>query len=297
MPRCVAAALCLALLTSCTSDQGAAPDPALPGSPGGSTADGQGTTIQQLDFQVTYRLEGITGTSSSVSLLPNAELTLTSPPRDGTQVAAGQALGSIEVDPAVRDRLAGGDPADVDRSRLAQLEALAGPLTSPVDGVFSSGDGQPRIVGDGIDVLVDLTPIQYLRYRSFQFTGQASVETVIGVRQVPCAAVWVGSSTDDEGLSVARLHCRLPRLVETVAGLRARVTLVSSLIEDAVVVLNSYIGYDTANDSYFLTALVDGAEQRIPIVVGATDGVRRVVLTEVPIGAALVRPPEAAVND
>lgn len=264
-------------------------------------ADGEppteAVTVQRVDFQVTYRLEGVTEDSAEVGLLPNPHLTLVPSVPLNSPVVAGQDIGTIEVDPRVRSQLdRDGAHSDLDQSRLAQLEAMTGIGVAPVDGLLAGPDDAPVIVADGVDVVVALTPIQHLRYRSLLFAGQSEVETVVGVRQVPCAAVWIENRVGDVGadgeVTSARLRCRLPRAVETVAGLRARLILSTEPIADALVVLNTYIGYDAAADGYFLIIREGGTERRVPVLVGATDGVRRVILSDVPAGAELVRPRE-----
>jgi hypothetical protein len=247
---------------------------------------------------VTYRLEGTTEDSAQVGLLPNPQLVLSSSLAEGARVTVGSDLGVVDVDPRVAAQLgSGGSETSVDRSRLAQLKSMGGKLTSPIEGEFSKRSGTPVVIGAGIDVVVSLTPIQHLRYRSFRFSGQAIVETVVGVRQVGCAAVWteVTPIQGDDAAS-ARLHCRLPKLVETVAGLRTRLVLATERINDAVVVLNSYIGYDLKADGYFLILSEGGGQRRLAVIVGATDGVRRIILSEVPVGATLVRPTENVIG-
>ena len=238
-------------------------------------ADGEppteAATVQRVDFQVTYRL-GAHRDSAEVGPT-NPHLTLVPVPLN-SPVVAGQDIGTIEVDPRVRSQLdRDGAHSDLDQSRLAQLEAMTGIGVAPVDGLLAGPDDAPVIVADGVDVVVALTPIQHLRYRSLLFAGQSEVETVVGVRQVPCAAVWIENRVGDVGaageVTSARLRCRLPRAGETVAGLRARLILSTEPIADALVVLNTYIGYDAAADGYFLIIREGGTERRVPVLVGA----------------------------
>lgn len=299
--RRLLAVLILAIaVAGCTQEEREAPPVAVDGSTVPGDAEGA-PTILRTDFQVTYRLEGLTADSSMIGLLTNPQLRLEPAVAVDSTVVAGQSLGVATVDPQVIAQLDGAtNRTDLDRARLSQLEDMGGPVAAPADGVFSEREGVPVLLANGIDVVVNLTPIQYLRYRSFRFTGQAIVETVIGNRQVPCVAVWsevaaapsaqAPSSTD--GTVSALLHCRLPRLVETAAGLRARLVLETQLVADAVVVVNTFIGYDAARDEYYLIVREGGTERRIPVVVGATDGVRRIITSEVPVGAELVRPPQ-----
>ena len=211
-------------------------------------------------------------------------------------VAKGQAVGEAAVAPDIREALeAGAENSSIDRSRLEQLFALEGPLTAPVGGVLAVEDDLPVVRSPGINVVVDLTPLQELRYQSIAFTGRAVIETVIGERNVPCLAVWVKKTEilEPDPFSprgASELHCRIPSHIETAPGLRAQVRLASQLVEDAVVVPNIYIGYDETTDGYYLNIFDDGATSRLPVVVGVTDGVVRVITTPVLIGAELALP-------
>jgi hypothetical protein len=299
VPGMRAVLLCALALAGCTSGSPVPPLAPPGGAAARATEGDEAGAIRRSDFQVTYRLEGVTRESPLVGVLPNPLLALASSVSEEATVVQGQALGEAGVDPRVRHLATrDGKGNDLDKSRLAQVEAMGGTVKAPVDGVFTERGGTPVVLADGIDVVVDLTPIQHLRSRSFRFTGQAVVETVVGVRQVPCAAVWTEHlAARGEDAASARLHCRLPRLVETAAGLRARVILTTQRIVDAVVVLNTYIGYDAAKDGYFLTIRGRDGDRRIPVTVGATDGVRRIILSDVPVGATLVRPPEGGTVD
>ena len=154
--------------------------------------------------------------------------------------------------------------------------------------------GQPFVRDPGVDVVVDLLPIQYLRYQSLEFSGWASIETLVGERRVACAAVWVQPSAGKTaGVDVPyELHCRLPSYVETAAGLRSSLELRSAVYADVVVIPNIYVGYDPSTDGYYIRVIQDGEVLSLPITVGVTDGVVRVVTSDVPEGATLVRPNE-----
>lgn len=288
--------LIAALLAGCSSGP-AAPDFPLPDD---SAAGGEDVlsraVIGQRDFQISYRLEGVSARSAAVRLMSNRNLHFIPSVALDSAVAKGQAVGEAAVAPDIREALeAGAENSSIDRSRLDQLLALEGPLTAPVGGVLAVEDDLPVVRSPGINVVVDLTPLQELRYQSIAFTGRAVIETVIGERNVPCLAVWVKKTEilEPDPFSprgASELHCRIPSHIETAPGLRAQVRLASQLVEDAVVVPNIYIGYDETTDGYYLNIFDDGATSRLPVVVGVTDGVVRVITTPVPIGAELALP-------
>jgi hypothetical protein len=194
-------------------------------------------------------------------------------------------VGSIEVDPETAKSLAIGS-STVNDARLTELSKSEGPVLAPVPGRLRGPASQAQVTAPGIDVVVDLTPIQNLRYQSLLFAGEADIETVIGQRSVPCLAVWV---EDGSGL-----HCRLPSYVETAPGLRAEVVLRSVKIEGATLVPNSYVGYDQDGDSYFVIVESPTGRERVPVTVGATDGVVRVITSGLSGGLSLVRPGPAS---
>lgn len=282
----------LLLVAGCSSTGDAAPLPET----GGDSAPAQPATevaIRQADFQVTYRLEGVTAESDRVGLISNRQLAFEPDVDDGAPVRRGDQLGRAIIAPDVEAALeAGAASSSVDEARLGQLRSLERALQAPVSGVFEVVEGRPIVSTPGIDVVVGLTPIQELRYQSILFTGRAIVETVVGERNVPCDAIWIARSAaaPEEGgeSGPARLHCRLPGFVETAAGLRSRVVLESETIRDAVVVPNVFVGYDADRDGYYVQVERDGATTTIPVVVGVTDGVVRVITSDVPVGARLV---------
>jgi hypothetical protein len=75
--------------------------------------------------------------------------------------------------------------------------------------------------------------------------------------------------------------------VETAAGLPVVVTLRSPVIPNAVVVPSIYIGLDSASANYVVVARVDGVSLKKPVVVGPTDGVRRLIVSGIVPGTVL----------
>jgi hypothetical protein len=245
--------------------------------------------IRRADFQITYVLDGQSENGTMVHLISKPQLAFLPSVRLGSRVSEGKRVGRTIVEPRVRTALGtGASTSRLEKSQLAQLRELTGAVAAPISGVFGKSAGRPVVQAPGIDVVVDLLPIQYLRYQSLEFSGQAIIETVIGQRQVSCAAVWVQPSQPSASGGPYELRCRLPGHVETAAGLRAQVKLKSALYEDVVVVPNVYVGYDEATDGYFITVIENGSERRLPITVGVTDGVVRIVTSKVPVGAKLV---------
>lgn len=277
------------LLFGCTSSSQPPPSVSVSGVQPAATE----VTIRRTDFQIRYVLDGTSVESRSIPLISNRELSFVPAPTLANvadqRVRAGQVLGRSVVDPAVRETLSARGPgSSVDAAELSQLRALRGRVVAPADGVLRLVTGEPVIESSGVDAVVDLLPIQYLRYRSLRFSGRAFVETVLGARAVPCIAIWI--SLGDGGASTYTLHCRLPGYVETAAGLPTRLTLTSARWRDVVVVPNVYIRYDRAAGSYFIVATVDGEKRKILVSVGPTDGVARVVTSAVPVGATLLAP-------
>lgn len=295
------ACLLVAALAACSpapssagpsSGTDASPQPTL-GAPSGASV-----TVRRTDFQVVYRLEGVSEVSDVVGLSSNRQLVVVPSLPNQSTVEAGQTVGTIRVAPDVAAALTASEGSSrIDKGRLAQLRSLAGPVVAPVSGLLRVTPGSTVVEAPGIDVVVGLTPLQDLRYQSLQFSGRAVIETVVGQREVPCEAVWiarpeVSQTQADNSTDVADvasdLHCRLPRYVETAPRLRARVVLESEHHRDAVVVPNVYVGYDPASDGYYITVMRDGRRSTVDVTVGPTDGVVRVITSPAPVGAVLV---------
>jgi hypothetical protein len=249
--------------------------------------------LTRSDFQITYVLQGQTQAGLAVWLLSDPQLSLVPAVPPGSGVPAGTPVGRTVVAASVRGALqAGVAVSSLDRGELAQLRSLEGPVRAPVSGVFAIAGGQPVLRDPGIDVVVGLLPIQYLRYSAITFSGEATVETLVGQRQVPCAAVWVqpgGQAAASSGTPY-ELHCRLPGYVQTAAGLTAQLILRSARYRDVVVVPDIDVSYDQATDGYFIDVVENGRTHRLPVTVGMTNGVVRVVTSPVPLGAVVVSP-------
>lgn len=288
------ASLAAALLLGACSSSGVGEAVTASSVPG--PADQLEVVIQPTDFQIAFRLDGESIRSEVIGLVANPGLVFEPSIPWDSEVAEGDSIGTVVVDPAVEAALeVASQSSNIDLERLRRLRSEAGPRTAPVSGVLTLADETPVMISPGIDVIVDLNPIQALRLQSVDISGRAGIETVAGRREVACKALWtevpeLGDSDAPTGRT--RLHCRLPDHIETAPGLRAQLLVESGVFEDALVVPNVYIGYDDETDSYFVVIRADSGTERIPIEVGPTDGVVRVIESGASAGAELVPPGE-----
>ncbi len=295
--RLRSSAAIVALATGLTACTPTATVPTMqPASAGIGDPSGDVAVVRREAFQMTFKLQGVSAESDTISLLSNRQMMLVTSRVDGERVDEGAIVGDAVVDPTVAAALqARNAHSSIDQSRLQQLRTLEGPVTAPVGGILQLGGSAPELRTAGIDVVVSLTPIQQLRYESIPFTGRATIETTVGTRQVDCAAVWISTTGPDRTGDVVEapaplLHCRLPGFVETAAGLRGLVTLTSERFDSVIVIPNLYIGYDQTVDGYYVTVLENDQPVKIPVTVGVTDGVVRVITSDLPVGATLLLP-------
>lgn len=274
----------------------AAPASSSPGETGSDPNDA--VLVRTGNLTTELRLEGTVQRSTGIALTPGPSYALTDTERLA-DVTKGDRLGRLVVAPATVEAL-GTSASDIDVARLAQLRRSEGDVLAPSDGRLVL-DPVPRLEVGGTDVVTPLTPMQRLRLDSDSFTARASVETIMGSRTVDCIAVWIedglaGSpdAGDDSGPAPAgEVHCRLPVHIETAPGLRATFALTGTTITAATLVPNLFIGYDTDADRYTVR-IDDGSGPRtVPVTVGLTDGVIRVVETDLPDGAVLLMPETA----
>jgi hypothetical protein len=206
--------------------------------------------------------------------------------KDGARVVPGQLIGQLRMVPQMRDSLStSAARSTVAASQLVALQSREGDVLAPLSGTLALADGQVRVLSGGIDAVVALNPLQGLRLQTTTFTASVDVEDLFGYRSAACTAWWVQQA--DSG---PELHCRIPSDVQTAAGLPATARLTAPA-QDAMAVPARYIGFDPADGgSYFVTkpGAAGGPPQRVPVVVGATDGVRRVILSGVAEGDQLI---------
>lgn len=287
---------CVLANSACTNSSESVPSasPNVEASSGGPAGGSEIFTTTLSDFGVTYRLEGSLQDSVGVEVDVPPGLTFTAREKEGASVREGQPLGSLEL-PSITQF----DAGTVDQSRLTFLRSQTGTISAPVQGTLTTGNGIPAVSSRGIDAVVPLTPLQIIRYRGFKFSGTANIETVLGQRAVACSAVWLssrgtslaGSAPSDGGAAPAQsasaLHCRLPRGVETAAGLPATLELRSRSTPNSIAVPTIYIGLDPSGEDYFVITNSGGARKNIKVTVGATDGVRRLITSGVKAGMRL----------
>lgn len=288
----LAAALCVVLLAACGPS---ATEPVVEGGPSATTRSATDDPVGRLerrDFQMSYRLDGVTADSDRVLLdvRDGLELTPADGVVDGVMVTDGAVIGTTRVEQSRAAALEqGAQQSSMDGATLAALRAFEGEVVARATGPLDLAGSPPSIVAPGIDVTAPLTPLQSLRYASTTFDGVATVETVVGRRQVPCTSVWVAPTAGADG-NGRTLHCRLPARAETTAGLRAQIALTSEVVPDALVVPLLFLDYDEATDGYVVHVQQDDDVVTYPVVAGPTDGVVRVVQTDAPVGSVLVAP-------
>ncbi|WP_431836136.1 hypothetical protein [Cellulomonas sp. Y8] len=248
--------------------------------------------LQLRDFQMSYRLDGTTADSDRVLLdvRDGLDLTPASGVADGMTVTTGMVIGTAKLEANRAASLEeGARTSRIDQATLSSMRSFEGEVLSDATGPLDLSSGPPAVLEPGIDVVTPLTPLQSLRYASATFHGVATVETVVGQRDVACTSVWVAPSTQqDDGTRY--LHCRLPARAETTSGLRAQVTLSSEVVPSALVAPLLFLDYDAEVDGYVLHVQQGDSVVEFPVVAGPTDGVVRVVETEAPVGSILVAP-------
>jgi len=289
----------VAILAACTGP--AAPAPTAPSTVVGTSPYDQPlqATVARRDFQIAYQLNATTYRSTAVPLAIPEGAVWADHVADGTTLTAGQTVGHTSVDPAYQAQLArSAATSRIDAARLRALPALSETITAPVAGAVKVADGQISIQATGIDVVASLTGIQQLRLTAMVISGEAGVETVDGQRSIGCQSLWTvptDTSADPGGAPdavAATLHCRLPQVVQTAPALRASLHVASPVIPDAVVVPDTMLGYDATG--YTVTVRQDGTQTVVPVDVGPSDGVVRVITTPLPVGAQLVAPANAS---
>lgn len=252
--------------------------------------------VRRGDFRISLTLAGSVVAGDSVPVVPARGLRVTDAVKDGVRVRAGQPVGDIRVDPDLAHQLEAGGSGP-DRSRLALLRVREGRAVAPVAGVVASTDasaGQLVIDAPGLDVVAPVSPVQALRLDLIPFTASVQVETTLGQRAFDCERAWIDTpvdlGSDPAAGSGPQLRCRLPQRAETGDGLPAQLRVTSETLSDVLLVPNVFVGYDEAADAYEVTVRDRGKKSTVPVTVGPTDGVVRVITSELPVGAELVLP-------
>lgn len=284
------------LLAACSHDASDHDRPVSPTEGAHANGDSQAdpaATIRRSTLELQYTLDAVTAQGSQIALVPSSQFVFTpSGTASGQPVRAGQRIGRLAITDVVQDSLtAGQDPSGANASALASLQAQEGPVVAPVSGTLLLSDDGAAIRAGGMDVTAALTPIQYLRFLSMPFSGSVQVETLTGPRKVGCLALWSVPVKEASPDAAATLHCRLGAEVETAAAMRATVTISATPQKNVLVAPNLFIGYDTKADQYYVLVGDGSQPRRVPVQVGVTDGVARVIRGEVEEGQQLVLPP------
>lgn len=250
--------------------------------------------VRRDDFQISLILEGVVTQGEAIPIVTERGLVVTGV-KDGLAVEEGDAVGKVVVDPELAKRLTSSGTGP-DRARLEGLRDREGQARAAVSGILSVGDpGEAVVQSPGLQVEVPLSPVQSLRLGSLAVEGSARVETVAGQREFACDAMWTvtnaGTADGDQPSDIAAsLVCRLPPHAETAENLAATLHVQSEPLQDVLVVPNVFVTYDTDADEYSVTLNEGGEDRTIQIDVGPTDGVVRVVNSDLPEGAELVLP-------
>lgn len=247
------------------------------------------------DFTMSFTLEGITASSAYVQIDGNPAVAFIP---DG---AMPRAVKQREYIGGYRAREVGTDQPDaLSRSYRKQAQFWPARVRAPVSGLAERTESGLQIARHGTDLSVPLSPLQTLRYRSMPFSGNATVETILGQQQVPCIATWIvaagaGSKADNSestaGADSSELRCRLPEYIETAPGLRGQLTVQAVTIKKATLVPNLALSFDSKTHEWVVTIERNGRPERVVVTVGATDGVLRVV-EGVEAGTSLLIPSE-----
>lgn len=248
--------------------------------------------VARRDFQIAYQLDGATEASLQVPISPPVGMVWVSYADAGTEVSAGDRIGQWDVNPSYRAALAvSAKTSRVDAARLAHLGDAPNTVNAPIAGMVHVAESDDvSVAAPGMDVVVPITGIQQLRLSSVSIDASASVETVVGQRTIPCVDVWIGNAPSDaEGVDASgSLRCRLPQIVETAPQLRATLHVTSQAIKDSIVVPDVMLGQDATG--YVVTVIEDGKKTTVPVEVGPSDGVVRVITSKIPLGAMIVPP-------
>jgi hypothetical protein len=289
-PVAAAAVGLLVLLSGCGQQASAPPAPVEPDA--SSSEASKGLDVSASKFQLQYRLDGVVAPGTQVRADVPVGMMFTPQVKSGDPMAVGDILGTL-----VAEEWGGPEPGTVERSRRLLVSEREREVRAPVAGVVRVSSRSISIQRPGMDVVVPLKPLQELRYRGTEFSASATVETVLGQRTVPCQALWIerldtavnaADQVDGGQAASAAIHCRLSDSVETAPGLPAVAHLTSSAIEDTIAVPVVYVGLDKDGKNYLVKVRDADKEEQRAVVVGPTDGVRRVILEGLDEGETIV---------
>lgn len=246
------------------------------------TLEDTGATLSTRDFQIVMTLDATTEVSAGIQLVPDSRFELSTKKATGSKIKAEQRIGKLKINAQLLDSLkTQSKTSTIEADRLAKLQALEGDVLAPVAGVLDISTPTAILQTPGTNAASDLTPNQRLRTMGEQFTGEATVETIIGKRTVPCVSIWTVES---------KLQCRLPAYIETAPGLRASVTVKSLTIPGALVVPNTYLYYSNETANYMVNLILDGTTTPTPVTIGPTDGIVTVITSQLTPGTQVATP-------
>lgn len=209
----------------------------------------------------------------------------------------------------------------LDRARedLERADARERSVAAPVDGTVERGPDTIAVVPVGLVVVAQLTPIQALRMLGVDFTAVSMVETPSGRSNQGCVNFVTGASLagapggvvsaesevsaegDTAGGDVIESSaysavCELASGVPTVAGLPAKLRVEGPELRDAVVVPESAIRYRDDTGAAYVE--LDGRGPReVEVVLGPSNGLRRVVTSGIDPGMSIVVDPVTEIGE
>lgn len=274
-------------VAACTDEAPGSHGPtAGPVRPGPVDQEQKTLTVKKRNLTVRYKLQGSSVASDHVGLPTPDNTRFDAGVQAGGDVRSSMRIGRLVPDSGTLAALRrAASTSTVARSQLTALTQRAGDVVAPVDGKFAASGSRRLIQSSGLDAVVPITPLQELRYRSFQFNGTVTLETVFGQRTARCVAVWLeagvagAAGQAEQQPGQGQLHCRIPADVESAAGLPLTVTLTARTLPGVLAIPAIYVGLDRDGKNYIVKARRGGEWTDIPVVVGPSDGVVRVIVS------------------
>lgn len=202
---------------------------------------------------------------------------------------------------------------------LDAINARERTVTSPTEGTIQRGLDTVAVVPVGLVVVAQLTPVQALRLLGVELTAVSMVETPSGRSNQACVSFGTGvgvggeasageapapeTSTEVDSVggdateySAYAATCQLAPGAPTVAGLPAKLRVEAPTIKNAVVVPESAIRYRDDTGTAYVE--VNGDKPReVDVVLGPSNGLRRVVTSGIEEGTSIVVDPVAQIGE
>jgi len=234
------------------------------------------------NFQIRMEFRAKVQASNYVKIVVPQNLVFIPVVKSGVLVREGQLLGKMQIEKAVSEKLeVEAKTSTIAKSQLSTTKAMEVDVFAQLDGTLTISEGVLTIAKKGLDIVASISGIQALRARSGYSQSYSLVETIVGTQNAPCLAFWVDSpdsdsaSTDTGSVGTFTAHCRISSIIETSPELSAQLSIEGDVTRGAVTVPHTYIKLDENSKSYFVE-MEDGSSR--PIEVGASDGVRRIVI-------------------